>query len=65
MVVMVVEHEGGVIGLAWAMADSYMLSDGPLFVTVQLIAVELEKVYRVLTGRDTGARGSLDFSLPG
>jgi hypothetical protein len=39
----VAECEGRVIGLAWAVADSYMLSDGPLFVTVQLIAVELEK----------------------
>ena len=31
-----------VIGVAWGTADSYILSDGPLFVTVQLIAVDLE-----------------------
>jgi hypothetical protein len=40
----VAECENRVIGLAWAVADSYLLSDGPLFVTVQLIAVELEKI---------------------
>jgi hypothetical protein len=40
----VAECGGRVIGLDWAVADSYMLSDGPLFVTVQLIAVELEKI---------------------
>jgi hypothetical protein len=40
----VAECGGRVIGLAWAVADSYMLSDGPLFVMVQLIAVELEKI---------------------
>jgi hypothetical protein len=38
------ECQSRVIGLARAVADSYMLSDGPLFVTVQLIAVELEKI---------------------
>ena len=31
-----------IIGAAWAGADSNMLSGGPLFVTVQLIAVDLE-----------------------
>jgi hypothetical protein len=36
---MVVELGDAVIGVAWASADSYMLSDGPLFCTVQLIAV--------------------------
>lgn len=30
------------IGVAWGTAASYILSDGPLFVTVQLIAVDLE-----------------------
>jgi hypothetical protein len=44
MVGMVAESEGNLCGIAWAMADSYMLSDGPLFVTVQLIAVELENI---------------------
>ena len=44
MVGMVAECDGRLAGIAWAMADSHMLSDGPLFVTVQLIAVELEKV---------------------
>jgi hypothetical protein len=41
---MVVELGDVVIGVAWASADSYMLSDGPLFCTVQLIAVELEAI---------------------
>jgi hypothetical protein len=41
---MVVELGNAVIGVAWASADSYMLSDGPLFCTVQLIAVELEAI---------------------
>jgi hypothetical protein len=41
---MVVELGDAVIGVAWASADSYMLSDGPLFCTVQLIAVELEAI---------------------
>jgi hypothetical protein len=44
MIGMVAESDGRLAGIAWAMADSYMLSDGPLFVTVQLIAVELEKI---------------------
>jgi hypothetical protein len=30
------------MGVAWGTADSYILSDGPLFVTVQLIAVDLD-----------------------
>ena len=33
---------GKVVGLTWAQADSYMLSDGPLFVTVTVIAVDLD-----------------------
>ena len=33
---------GEVLGCAWATADSYMLSDGPLFSSVQVIAVDLE-----------------------
>jgi hypothetical protein len=35
---MVVELGDAVIGGAWATADSYILSDGPLFVSVQGIA---------------------------
>lgn len=34
MVCPVVTLDGKPIGVAWAIADSYMLSDGPLFVTV-------------------------------
>jgi len=34
---------GGVAkGVAWATADSYMLSDGPLFANVHVIAVDLK-----------------------
>ncbi|QRY70594.1 hypothetical protein JVX98_31655 (plasmid) [Ensifer sp. PDNC004] len=33
--------DGRPIGVAWAIADSYMLTDGPLFVTVHVIAVDL------------------------
>jgi hypothetical protein len=40
----VAECESRVIGLAWAVADFHMLSDGLLFAPVQLIAVELEKI---------------------
>lgn len=41
---LVVEWHGEVVGLAWATADSYILSDGPLFVTVQVIAVNLNDI---------------------
>jgi hypothetical protein len=41
MVCPVVTLDGKPIGVAWAIADSYMLSDGPLFVTVHVIAVDL------------------------
>lgn len=34
--------DGHLAGLTWAQADSYMLSDGPLFVTVTVIAVDLD-----------------------
>lgn len=30
------------VDLAWALADGFMLTDGPLFVTVQLIVVDLD-----------------------
>jgi hypothetical protein len=33
--------DGQPVGVTWAIADSYMLSDGPLFVTVHVIAVDL------------------------
>lgn len=33
--------DGKPVGVTWAIADSYMLSDGPLFVTVHVIAVDL------------------------
>lgn len=41
MVAPVAELDGRPVGIAWAAADSYMLSDGPLFVTVHVIAVDL------------------------
>lgn len=41
MVCPVVALDGKPIGVAWAIADSYMLTDGPLFVTVHVIAVDL------------------------
>ncbi len=41
MVCITSEWDGGAAGVAWAVADSYMLSDGPLFVTVHVIAVDL------------------------
>lgn len=41
MVCPVVTLDGKPIGVAWAIGDSYMLSDGPLFVTVHVIAVDL------------------------
>jgi hypothetical protein len=34
---------GEVLGVAWASADSSMLSDGPIFSTVEVIAVDLER----------------------
>lgn len=37
----VAEHDGAPVGIAWATADEYLLSDGPPFVTVHLIAVDL------------------------
>lgn len=33
--------DGKPCGVTWAIADSYMLTDGPLFVTVHVIAVDL------------------------
>ncbi|MEF3124470.1 hypothetical protein [Rhizobium leguminosarum] len=41
MVCITSEWDGVAAGVAWAVADSYMLSDGPLFVTVHVIAVDL------------------------
>ncbi|OOG72912.1 hypothetical protein B0E45_07960 [Sinorhizobium sp. A49] len=41
MVCPVAVLEGKPVGVAWAVADSYMLTDGPLFVTVHVIAVDL------------------------
>ncbi|MEP3047153.1 MAG: hypothetical protein ABJL55_18050 [Roseibium sp.] len=43
MACIVAEWQGAPIGVLWAAADSYMLSDGPLFVTVHVIAVDLEQ----------------------
>ncbi|MBY3314678.1 hypothetical protein [Rhizobium laguerreae] len=41
MLAPITEVDGRAAGVAWAVADSYMLSDGPLFVTVHVIAVDL------------------------
>ena len=41
MMGIVAEWNETVIGLCWMMSDTYMLSDGPPFVTVQVIAVNL------------------------
>ncbi|UXT64181.1 hypothetical protein FY133_00775 [Agrobacterium tumefaciens] len=41
MICPVATLEGKPVGVTWAIADSYMLSDGPLFVTVHVIAVDL------------------------
>tara|TARA_R110002020_G_scaffold48286_12_gene137726 strand:- start:4382 stop:5332 length:951 start_codon:yes stop_codon:yes gene_type:complete len=41
MVGIVAEHDGAPVGIAWATADEYLLSDGPRFVTVHLVAVDL------------------------
>lgn len=41
MVCITSEWGGVAAGVAWAVADFYMLSDGPLFVTVHVIAVDL------------------------
>ena len=43
MACIVAEWQGVVVGVTWAVADSYMLSDGPLFVTVHVIAVDLDQ----------------------
>lgn len=43
MACLVAVWNGEVLGVAWASADSYMLSDGPLFSTVEVIAVDLER----------------------
>lgn len=44
MACLVAIWNGEVLGVAWATADSYMLSDGPLFSTVEVIAVDLERL---------------------
>jgi hypothetical protein len=41
MICITAELGGAAAGVAWAAADSYMLSDGPLFITVHVIAVDL------------------------
>lgn len=41
MVCPVATLDGKPVGVTWAIADSYMLSDGPMFVTVHVIAVDL------------------------
>ena len=41
MVGIVAEHDGAPVGIAWATADEYLLSDGPLFVTVHVVAIDL------------------------
>jgi hypothetical protein len=41
MIAPVAIWKGRPVGGAWAIADRYMLSDGPLFVTVHVIAVDL------------------------
>ncbi len=41
MVCPVAVLDGKPVGVAWAIANSYMLTDGPLFVTVHVIAVDL------------------------
>jgi hypothetical protein len=46
MACLVAVWNGEVLGVAWASADSYMLSDGPLFSTVEVIAVDLERPQR-------------------
>ncbi|NVK35015.1 MAG: hypothetical protein HWE23_11080 [Rhodobacteraceae bacterium] len=41
MIGTIVEWQGEPVGVTWAAADSYMLSDSPMFVTVHVIAVDL------------------------
>ncbi len=41
MVCPIVTLDGRPVGVTWAIADTYMLSDGPMFVTVHVIAVDL------------------------
>ncbi|KZL17215.1 hypothetical protein PsAD2_03202 [Pseudovibrio axinellae] len=43
MACIIAEWQGQPVGVTWAVADSYMLSDGPLFVTVHVVAVDLEQ----------------------
>ena len=42
MLAVTAEWSGLPAGIAWAVADSFMLSDGPLFVNVHLVAVDVE-----------------------
>lgn len=44
MVGIVAEWHDTVIGLCWMTSDGYILSDGPPFVTVQVIAVNLTDI---------------------
>ncbi|WP_318765395.1 GNAT family N-acetyltransferase [Agrobacterium fabrum] len=41
MVCPIATLDGKPVGVTWAIADSYMLTDGPMFVTVHVIAVDL------------------------
>ncbi|OCW57225.1 hypothetical protein [Hoeflea olei] len=41
MVGIIAEHDGAPVGIAWATADEYLLSDRPRFVTVHLVAAGL------------------------
>tara|TARA_R110002020_G_scaffold278506_6_gene493952 strand:+ start:3738 stop:4322 length:585 start_codon:yes stop_codon:yes gene_type:complete len=41
MVGIVAEHDGAPVGIAWATADEYLLSEGTRFVTVHVVAVDL------------------------
>ncbi|MGV2021217.1 GNAT family N-acetyltransferase [Agrobacterium sp. 22-223-1] len=69
MIAPVAIWNGSPVGGAWAIADSYMLSDGPLFVTVHVIAVDLTlaptrraKVFLSLVGAIRGWAEALNAS---
>lgn len=69
MIAPVAIWNGRPVGGAWAIADSYMLSDGPLFVTVHVIAVDLTlapirraKVFLSLVGAIRGWAKALNAS---
>ncbi|WP_245362242.1 hypothetical protein [Rhizobium sp. NXC14] len=69
MIAPMAEWDGKAVGVAWAIADSYMLSDGPLFVTVHVIAVDLDlgpvrraKIFLALVGAIRQWAASLNAS---